>query len=69
MNEMNESSIWIIIAAVVLVLVQGTWLFLDARKRGLGKMAWFWGIWGSTTSPTPLIFYWIFFIRKNRRKP
>ncbi|MGV2787692.1 hypothetical protein GNF98_18765, partial [Clostridium perfringens] len=50
---------------VVLVLIQGTWLFLDARKRGLGKMGWFWGIWGSTTMPLPLLFYYIFVIRKD----
>lgn len=65
MNEVNESPLVVIVLAVVLVLIQGTWLFLDARKRGLGKMAWFWGIWGSTTMPLPLLFYWIFVIRKD----
>lgn len=65
MNEVNESPLAVIVLAVVLVLIQGTWLFLDARKRGLGKMAWFWGIWGSTTLPLPLLFYWIFVIRKD----
>lgn len=65
MNEVNETQLGIIILAFVLVLIQGTWLFLDARKRELGKMAWFWGIWGSTTLPLPLLLYWIFVIRKD----
>lgn len=65
MNEVNESQLIVIVLALVLVLIQGTWLFLDARKRGLGKMAWFWGIWGSTTMPLPLLLYWIFVIRKD----
>lgn len=65
MNEVNETQLGIIILAFVLVLIQGTWLFLDARKRELGKMAWFWGIWGSTTMPLPLLLYWIFVIRKD----
>ena len=37
MNEVNESPLGVIILAVVLVLIQGTWLFLDARKRGLAR--------------------------------
>lgn len=41
----------------VLLLVQGTWLFLDARKRL--RYPWFWGIWGLTGFPTPLIVYLI----------
>lgn len=69
MNEVSETPpLWVIILAVVLVLIQGTWLFLDARKRGLGKWSWFWGIWGSTTVPMPLLLYWFIVIRKNRRK-
>lgn len=46
---------WIGIA--VLLLVQGTWLFLDARKKRL--YPWFWGIWGLTGFPTPLVVYFI----------
>lgn len=65
MNEVNEAPLGVIIVAFVLVLIQGIWLFLDARKRGLGKRAWFWGIWGSTTMPLPLLLYWIFVIRKS----
>jgi len=68
MNEVNETPLGVIIIAFVLVLIQGTWLFLDARKRDLGKMAWFWGIWGSTTMPLPLLLYWIFIIRKDHHK-
>ncbi|GAB6927205.1 hypothetical protein JCM10914A_11880 [Paenibacillus sp. JCM 10914] len=66
MNQLTTAELWIVIASFALVLVQGTWLFLDARKRGLGRYAWFWGIWGSTTMPLPLLLYWIFIIRKRR---
>lgn len=68
MNDVSETPLWVIILAVALVLTQGTWLFLDARKRGLGRVSWFWGIWGSTTVPMPFLFYWFIVIRKNRRK-
>ncbi|MDU5144375.1 MAG: sigmaY antisigma factor component [Paenibacillus dendritiformis] len=57
--------LWVLIA--VILLVQGTWLFLDARKRG--KYPWFWGIWGFTGTPTPLLCYLLFVVkpwRKNR---
>ncbi|KKO55252.1 hypothetical protein [Paenibacillus sp. DMB20] len=69
MNELQQAPIWILVAASVLVLSQGSWLFMNARKRGLGKMAWFWGIWGSTTVPLPLILYWVIVIRPKREKP
>ena len=67
MNEVNESPLGVIILAVVLVLIQGTWLFLDARKRGLGKMAWFWG-YGVYDNADAALFYWIFVIHKDDRK-
>jgi hypothetical protein len=41
---------------IPLLLVQGTWMFLDARKRG-ESYYWLWGLWGLTSIPTPLIVY------------
>lgn len=46
---------WVGIA--VLCFLQGTWLFWDARQKQL--YPWFWGIWGLTGFPTPLIVYLI----------
>lgn len=51
--------VWVLIG--MLLLSQGTWLFIDARKRDAN--AWFWGIWGLIQSPWPFIFYLIF-VRK-----
>jgi len=59
---------WIAIAAVV--LTQGVWLFVDARKHS--RVPWFWGIWGLISFPLPSILYLIF-VRKifhsRRDKP
>lgn len=68
MSDSNTAMVWIIVVACVLVLLQGAWLFTNARKRNLGKMAWFWGIWGSITMPVPLFFYWLIVIRRDHRK-
>lgn len=60
-------ALWVLLAAVL--LGQGTWLFLDARKRGAA--AWFWGIWGLIQFPMPLLCYWLIVrlgIFRRRRK-
>ena len=44
-----------------LVLAQGIWLFVDARKRG--SFPWFWGVWGLISFPLPSLLYLIF-VRK-----
>lgn len=46
---------WVLLAA--LLLTQGTWLFLDARRRG--ARSWFWGLWGVIQCPMPLLVYWL----------
>ncbi len=53
---------WQWLLLVLLLGAQGTWLFLDARKRG--ARAWFWGLWGLIQFPTPLVLYWLFVIRR-----
>ncbi|NUU75555.1 hypothetical protein HP552_09960 [Paenibacillus xylanilyticus] len=63
---MNEiSPIWLILIAIVL-FVQGTWIFQDARKRG--RFPWLWGLWGITGFPTPLIVYWLVVVRSERKR-
>jgi hypothetical protein len=48
--------VWPILTGVIIILlIQGTWLFLDARKRG-GK-TWFWGLWGMISFPWPTVTY------------
>ncbi|WP_410772291.1 hypothetical protein [Fontibacillus sp. BL9] len=69
---MNQVSIpwglWVLLA--VMLLTQGMWIFRDARKRGKGKWAWFWGLWGIFNVPTPLIVYLLVevFIPEFRKK-
>lgn len=52
--------VWIVLP--IIMISQGTWLFIDARKREAS--CWFWGIWGLIQFPTPLVFYWLF-VRKQ----
>lgn len=52
-------------ALVLLLGAQGSWLFLDARQKG--ERAWFWGLWGLIQTPMPLLFYWLFVLRRHRR--
>ena len=49
--------VYVYILTACLVLVQGIFLFRDAQKHG--HNAWFWGIWGLTTCPMPLILYFL----------
>ncbi|WP_438349124.1 sigmaY antisigma factor component [Paenibacillus sp. FA6] len=67
MSELKEIPIWLITTIVPILLVQGTWMFLDAGKWG--KWRWFWGIWGLINTPLPLLIY-LFFVRfpDNRKK-
>ncbi|MNI20979.1 Negative regulatory protein YxlD [compost metagenome] len=57
-NEFDKLPLWAWILIAVFLLSQSTWLFLDARKRG--NMYWFWGIWGITSVPGPLLVYLLF---------
>ena len=70
MNNVNSAEnlpLWAVILIALIVLCQGAWLFTNARKRGLRKMAWFWGLWGSISLPMPLLLYWWFVIRPARK--
>lgn len=60
----SEIPWWGWILLVLLLGTQGTWLFLDARKRG--ARAWFWGLWGLIQCPMPILFYWFFVLRKRK---
>lgn len=42
----------------IILIIQGTWVFRDARKRG-NKYYWFWGLLCSINIPTNLILYLI----------
>lgn len=66
MNRIPVSEAWpVLVAAGILLIAQGTWLFIDARGRG-GK-AWFWGLWGFIQFPWPTVTYLILLQLKKRR--
>lgn len=52
------------LAVAILLLGQGTWLFLDARRRG--ARPWLWGLLGLVQFPVPLLVY-LLLVRRPRR--
>ncbi len=62
----NDIAIIIIIAALPFLLAQGIWMFRDAQKRGI--FPWLWGIWGLIYFPIPILIYYIFVIRKDKKR-
>ncbi|MDQ0091246.1 thiol:disulfide interchange protein [Paenibacillus anaericanus] len=59
-------SVWLWIVVGLLLLSQGTWIFIDARKRG--RRAWLWGLWGIINCPTSLIVYLLIVVRPETKK-
>jgi len=60
----------ILLIAIPLLLVQATWMFLDARKRG-EKYYWLWGLFGLINVPQSIIIYLIVtrvIMKKNIKK-
>lgn len=55
MTQPHDVPWWIWLSLCSLAAIQGTWLFLDARKRS--RYPWLWGLWGLTSIPTPLLVY------------
>jgi hypothetical protein len=54
---------WILVTAVL--LAQGTWIFIDARRRG--ERAFLWGFFGLLNFPSSLVVYLL--VTKPRGKP
>ncbi|MCL6604560.1 MAG: hypothetical protein K6T94_16980 [Paenibacillus sp.] len=66
MNDLQELPIWVLLLIIGAVMLQGTWLFRNARKRG--KKAWFWGLWGVTTVPMPTLVYLVVVVLPDLRR-
>lgn len=62
----STNELIIIILAIPILLAQGIWLYIDAKRRG--TYAWAWGIVGLIQFPTPLLLYYVFIIRKDKRR-
>ncbi len=69
MNELEMISpfLWVIIVA--LLLIQASWIFYDAQRRGENK--WLWGLFGLLNVPSNLIIYLIVtrIVMKTRECP
>lgn len=57
MNNLSQVPVYLWILLGIALLAQGTWIFLDASKRGENK--WLWGIFGLINTPGNLIIYLI----------
>jgi hypothetical protein len=55
--------VWVILPPVL--FAQGTWLFVDARRRD--SFPWFWGLWGMISFPLPIVLYLLIVRRMDRR--
>ncbi|WP_338472446.1 transcriptional regulator [Niallia sp. XMNu-256] len=63
---MKTWELYLIPVLVVILLVQSTLLFIDAKKKN--GFAWFWGLWGLIQFPMPTLFYLLFVILPYKRK-
>ncbi|MBP2243278.1 hypothetical protein J2Z40_003877 [Cytobacillus eiseniae] len=63
---MTTLGLYMIPVIVVIMLVQSTLLFIDAKKKK--GFAWFWGLWGLIQFPMPTLFYLVFVILPQRRR-
>ncbi|WP_270169113.1 sigma-Y antisigma factor component [Paenibacillus sp. SYP-B4298] len=55
----------VIVTVVTILLLQGSWMFRDAERRGHNK--WLWGLLGLVQFPTYLLIYLYFVKRKGRK--
>lgn len=68
--QLTQRELFILLFIVVpILLIQGSWIFYDARKRG-EKYYWLWGIFGLLNTPGNLVIYLIVtrIISKNSKK-
>lgn len=68
--NLSRNQLMIVFAALFLVLIQGIWIFYDARKRK-EKYYWLWGVFGLLNIPSCLIVYLIvtrLILNKNKKE-
>lgn len=54
----NKTHLIALIIVIPILIMQGFWMFKDAKKRG-EKYYWLWGIFGLLNTPGNLIIYLI----------
>ncbi|RXZ83681.1 sigma-Y antisigma factor component [Paenibacillaceae bacterium] len=60
----DKLKLLLIIAVVIILFLQGAWMFRDAERNGHNK--WLWGLLGLIQFPTYLLIYMLF-VRRRRR--
>ena len=65
MNNMNSIPLWALFLLGAILVTQGTWLFLHARKHGY--YPWLWALWGFLSFPLPSLVYVLFVAQPWRR--
>ncbi|KGK81490.1 hypothetical protein [Clostridium sp. HMP27] len=53
-----KTHLLVLIIVIPILIIQGFWMFKDAKKRG-EKYYWLWGIFGLLNTPGNLIIYLI----------
>ncbi|MFC4304221.1 sigmaY antisigma factor component [Cohnella boryungensis] len=66
MNEAANLPWWLWTIVGLILLGQGTALFLHARR--IGRNAWFWGVWGLIQFPTPSLVYGLSLWWRNHKR-
>lgn len=56
MKILNQHQMLLLILLIPILLLQGAWIFYDARKRK-EKYYWLWGLFGLLNVPSSLIIY------------
>ena len=67
MDASKRELITALTIAIPIILVQGSWIFYDARKRG-EKYYWLWGLFGLVNCPSSLIIYLLVTRAIDKRK-
>lgn len=69
MNEnitsIQELPLWFWIVLIPALIIQGTCIFLHARKHG--HYPWLWALWGFISIPMPSLLYVLCVVRPWRR--
>ncbi|MEG0775258.1 sigmaY antisigma factor component [Clostridium sp.] len=58
MGATKNEIVFIVLIAIPILLIQGSWIFYDARKRK-EKYYWLWGLFGLINAPSSLLVYLI----------
>lgn len=62
---MTENEWLLLILCLPILLGQGVFLFIHSKKSR--NFPWFWGLWGLTTFPLPILLYLLFVIWPKKR--